>query len=187
VHRAGAGHFLRGVAAELTAHYAAVMPGSRGSAVGRTIVVTASCALLGALMAGCGVSPAAVSRPVYTYTCCSASLTAKPWHPGQQVRVVWIEQRTTANRSHLVATLTVVLTGPYRTVSALKTANRAGAKPDPRLAVAQEAQILSRPTRPPVSIIRIPAGATPGYYNLDTIVSIAGGTVSGSSVVTIVP
>lgn len=81
-------------------------------------------------------------------------------------------------------TLTALLTGPFRSVSALKSAivrGRRGA-----LTAAAPAIRISRdPPRSPVSVIAIPANMPPGLYELTFSVSASGGSVSGGSIVSV--
>src|SRR5215469_12376460 len=101
-----------------------MLSAARSFAVRRVIVGLAVCILLSMAVARCSGSAVVASEPQITYTCCFASITAKPYHPGEQLRLRWIEQANTAAASskHVAITLTAVLVGPYRTVGALKTA-----------------------------------------------------------------
>jgi len=124
-----------------------------------------------------------------SYTCCSDSVVATTWHPGQQLPVVWTRTETVpAGHGFEPVTLSAVLTGPYKDAAALKTALSKGQlnrRAGPVTAAAPEMRIWRNPPRSPVSVITIPADAPPGSYNLEVVMSSGGGSVSGYSIVTV--
>ncbi|MBO0835278.1 MAG: hypothetical protein J2P28_07135 [Actinobacteria bacterium] len=145
----------------------------------RHAMLTAAFLLAGVITAGCtGPTPAPHSSAVM-YTCCAANLGATTWHAGQQVRITWTRQGRPALGASST-TLTVVLTGPYRTVTALKDANKAG--PD-RSRLVATAPVIRTTATSPTSSITIPRSADPGYYNLSTSSGAVGISVSGAMVI----
>jgi hypothetical protein len=100
-----------------------------------------------------------------TYTCCAEDAGTTTWHPGQQVRITWIPQGRPA-RDAATTTLTAVLAGPYRTVTALKAANTQGIDRSHVVAAAPAIRASGSEATSPVSVVTIPADAAPGYYNL---------------------
>jgi hypothetical protein len=79
-------------------------------------------------------------------------------------------------------TLTAVLTGPYRTIGDLKEANKTGPDRSHIVATAPVINLSRVPVTPPVSVVTIPAGAAPGYYNISTS-DAAGGIAGGGAVI----
>lgn len=163
------------------------MPHSGGSALPGTILAAATCILLGTASAGCESSGPLVSAPQITFTCCSASITAKPWHPGQHLLIHWTEQGYTraASGKKVAITLTAVLTGPYRTVMMLKAANARRLDSSRIIASALPIAITRVTPTPPVSVIAIPAGAAPGFYNLEFTVGSPNVSDSGDAIITV--
>jgi len=82
-------------------------------------------------------------------------------------------------------TLTVVLTGPYRSTGDLKDANTSG--PD-RSSIVAAAPVIKLPVVPassPVSVVTIPAAAASGSYDLSFTVASGATSVSGASIITV--
>lgn len=135
------------------------------------------------MAAGCA-SPTVHSAGVW-YTCCSDSVVSTHWQPGQQLPVAWTRTATVPAGQHFEAvTLSVVLTGPFSKATALKGAIGQG-HPGSLTARAAKITISHDPPASAVSSITIPAGASPGLYDLATIESSGGGTVTGESIVTV--
>jgi hypothetical protein len=151
-------------------------------------MVAAVCLLAGVSLAACA-GPTTVHNTGVSYTCCSNSVVATTWHPGQQMPVVWTRTDTVpAGHGFEPVTLSAVLTGPYRDAAALKAAVTKGQlnrRAGPVTAAAPRMRISRTPPRSPVSIITIPADAPPGMYNLQTSESSGGGTVTGESIVSV--
>jgi hypothetical protein len=163
------------------------MPQLRGSLVRHRVLAAVVCAVLATTAYGCATRQPTVTSPGYAVTCCSTTIAAKPWHPGQQLRVGWIEtgSPSPANGTHQAYVLTVILTGPYRSVTALKTANNRGPDQSRIVATAPEIRTSGYEVRSPVSVLTIPAEAAPGFYNLQIAVKNGPGTVSTDSVITV--
>jgi len=149
----------------------------------RLAALIGACLLAGAIAAGC-TSPTVRSTGV-SYTCCDESLVATSWHPGQQLRVAWTRTATVPAGQHFQAvTLSAVLTGPFSKATALKTTISQGHR-GPLTAQSAKLTISQDPPGSAVSVIIIPASAPPGFYNLETIESSGGGTVSGATIITV--
>ena len=163
----------------------------RSFALRRVTVAVAVCILLGIAVARCTGSGVVTSGPQISYTCCSAGITAKPYHSGQQLRLRWIEQDNTAAASskHVAITLTAILVGPYSTVGALKAANGKGPDHARIIATAPRIVITKATASAPVSVLHIPAGTAHGLYNLQYTIGFGigkgAGTESASTVITV--
>jgi hypothetical protein len=163
-----------------------VRAAARHAAGPRTRFLAAATCLLAVALATACAAPAARSTGVsVSYTCCKASLGATTWHPGQQVPIVWTRTATATAGQHFEAvTLSATLTGPFSKVVALKAAITQGRRGSLTLR-APKTTISHDPPVAPVTVISIPAGAPPGFYNLRVIDSSGGGTVTGSTIITI--
>lgn len=82
-------------------------------------------------------------------------------------------------------TLTVVLTGPYRTIGDLKNAKKGGPGRSSLVATAPVIKLSVVPARSPVSVVTIPTDAAPGSYDLLFTVASGAAAVSGTSVITV--
>jgi hypothetical protein len=154
----------------------------RSSNVIRYRVLLVGC-LVPALASCTATSPAPTAAGP-TYTCCQAADINRTYQPGQTLTVHWIVVPASGG----IGTPTQVelrarLTGPHTTVDNLK------ATPDDT-----SPAFTAQPVRPsgqageqPVSLIPIPPTAAPGYYNLITSVSDPAGSVSGASIIQVVP
>ncbi|HXW88678.1 MAG TPA: hypothetical protein VEJ42_10495 [Streptosporangiaceae bacterium] len=137
----------------------------------------------GLVVAGCAAAPGGTAGPP-AFTCCAASVTAQVWRPGQQIRLTWTKLRVPQAAGQRT-TLKAVLTGPYRSVAALKAATANGSG---RARVVDAAPVLQVPARPasaPVSIVSLPAGLPAGLYNLQLSASSDGVTAGWSSVISV--
>jgi hypothetical protein len=130
-------------------------------------------------------------RATYSYNCCSASFIDTIHHPGEVLKLRWI-QLTNAPTSSKQPAFTIVLSasisGPFATVASLKSAfARSHPKYGDINSKAAAIRLSNTKSAYPVSSIRIPANAGNGYYELTT--SVAGGSVtsSGGSVIRISP
>jgi hypothetical protein len=147
----------------------------------RRAALLAACLLVGVIAAGC-TSPPVHSSGVF-YTCCDQTVVSTRWHPGQQLTIAWTRTATVpAGHPYLAVTLSAVLTGPFSKAVALKAAIGHHGSLTAR---APTIRISRDPPHSAVSVITIPASAPPGFYDLATIESSGGGTVSGESMITV--
>ncbi len=96
------------------------------------------------------------------------------WLPGRDVSLEWTvtnSQRVTYSRP-AVMKLTLELRGPYDSVTALKSGKAAPV-------VAQAAHTVDDSSAPPLSILSLPAGLPPGYYNLVQKTDFGGSNSAG--------
>jgi hypothetical protein len=104
----------------------------------------------------------------FSYTCCAASVVNTVYHPGQTIVIHWSSSRYSLDGSRAATiTLSMGLSGPFRTVASLKH-DSIGAHPQLGRTTANAAPIHLRNNVPesPVSRIQIPKDAAPGYYNM---------------------
>ncbi len=138
--------------------------------------------LVGTCLAGCSSGPP-VTYPRYQYTCCDAADVQRVWHPGETLTMHWTATvALTTDSSTGTLTLTATLTGPYADVNSLK----AGSAASTTLSAAP----LSASNVTPsilVSLIALPAGLAPGFYNLASAVTAPGGQSGGSTIVQVAP
>ena len=164
----------------------------RGSGVSRLQALIAMgifvATLLPGSVASANPSPKTTSE-VFTYTCCSGSVGAHAYHPGEIIAVRWkrVASRET-QRSPIDITLIVSATGPYASVAALR---RAFAKAHPNYGrtnfEAKPIELSDTTPAYPVSSLRIPNNAGAGFYNLTEIVQKGLHFSSGKSIVTVRP
>ncbi len=151
---------------------------------------------LSAALAGCGPSSPQSSRHAttyarFTYTCCSAKLVSRSWHPGQTVPVRWsaVAGAPSSRPNAVPITLSARLTGPFKRVADLKSTMAASAPVTGvtrrRSLVAPAIHTTSLAGGAPVSLIVLPAQTPPGFYDLHTAVVAAGATSSGDAVVSV--
>jgi hypothetical protein len=147
-------------------------------------------AIAGTLAAGCGSHESPAASPAYAFTCCSADLGANVWHPGQKLHVSWTVMRVPGGSASAKSssTLTLLLTGPYRTVSALKSAiagSSSATEPGGRVPVATAPKIraIARAGSAAVSVLVIPSNAPAGLYNLQFGVASGGSSNWGSTII----
>jgi hypothetical protein len=129
------------------------------------------------------------AQAAFSYTCCRGSVMNAIYHPGGVITVHWI--RTVAGTGQHPATpitLSLSLSGPYRTVSALK---RDSIGRHPRRgrtnARAKRIIVLDTALDSPISLLKIPKDAGSGYYNLTTTIGTKNLTVGGSGIVRVEP
>jgi len=121
----------------------------------------------------------------YSYTCCTESLVNTVYHPGDTIVVRWIRSAGIPTRVRATSiTLSTGLSGPYRTVTLLKT-DSVGAHPQlgGTNVSAVPIRVMDRTIASPVSILRIPADAGAGYYNLTTTVGTKNLTIGGAGII----
>lgn len=147
---------------------------------------TALIACLLPAMASCTVAPQPPTSGGPSYTCCEAADIDREYQPGQSLTLHWIVvpgQPGAAGPTRQFE-LRAQLAGPFATVGELRSsADPAGGATFTAAPVSPAGQ----PGENPVSVIQIPATAAPGMYNLVTSVTEQSGSVSGSSIIRVVP
>ena len=161
------------------------MPRKTAGAVRRTWIATVSAILAANLALLCTVaSPAgsaSASKEIYAYSCCNGGFGSNAYHPGQVIKVGWI--RTASHSSH-APSKTIVLTasasGPFSSITILKKAMTKSPPSYGRTSFAAAPIHLSdQKAASPVSILRVPATAKAGFYEL-TIIVVKGHSTSRS-------
>lgn len=105
------------------------------------------------------------------------------WQPGQQMKLGWLPSGgQPAGTLVAQVTLTAVLTGPYPTVHA---AGLGGPGHSRTVATAPIIQVSTVSLSGPVSVLTIPRGAAPGYYNLWTTAATKTMSEGGGSAVAV--
>jgi hypothetical protein len=145
-------------------------------------------AMVGGLMlSACGEQPAIYGA--HSYNCCAENTGNLTWHAGQSVALHWQPTppvRTTDPNLHQIV-LSVSLTGPFASVDALKQATSQGTKPaGVRTVSAAPVSADDRMVLSPMSQLTLPADLPPGYYNLATRATEAGGSEGGAAIVVVV-
>jgi len=123
-------------------------------------------------------------------SCCASTDIDTVRHPGEVMRVHWLVMDGLGQDVEgpvvvdAPTTLKARLSGPYADVRQLKSRVIGAVAPEaayeaPQITLEPGAAGVDRP----VSEIRLPANAAPGFYELDTAVSTQGATFSGGSVV----
>lgn len=140
-------------------------------------------------LTGQNSSTSTLSGPpfAYSYTCCTASLVNTVYHPGETIVVHWIRVAGTPTREHAVPiTLSMGLSGPYRTVLLLKT-DSIGAHPHlgHTTVSAASIRVMDTPAASPISILQIPSNAGDGYYNLTSSTKTNDITMGGAGIIRI--
>ncbi|GGM56393.1 hypothetical protein ACFFX1_29475 [Dactylosporangium sucinum] len=139
-------------------------------------------------MASCTATPSIPTGTATTYTCCEAADIDRDYQPGQTLTVHWtvVPGTLTAGGPAHEVELNARLTGPYATVSDLKTASGNDLEGG--------STFTADPVRPsgqageqPVSSILIPLTAAAGYYDLITSVSGPPGSYGGASIIRVIP
>jgi len=159
----------------------------RGIAARYPVLTAAACVLAAVIVTGCAAPT--IHGSGVMYTCCSESLVSAQWHPGQHMLVVWARTATVAaGHSFDPVTLTVVLTGPFTDVTALKAALSKGQlnrRAGPVTVAAPAIRISRDAPRSVVSVVTIPQDAPSGFYNLQVSDRSRGGTVSAGTIITV--
>lgn len=149
----------------------------------RSVAAVLCVAGLGLAATACGGSHGpgpSSSRAVYRYTCCAASVVNRVHRPGEMFRVRWSAAAVAPQaRSTGPVTLTLRLTGPFSSIAALKR-NPTGASMTVR---ASPVHTSDRAGGSPLSTLRLPRAAKPGFYDLTSAVHQGGGVVSGDSII----
>jgi len=103
------------------------------------------------------------------------------YHPGDVVTIHWIRETSEAVAPSTATplTLTAHLDGASAGVAQAKGPAARGTDH----ITASPVQVTDRTLKAPVSLLRIPAGAAPGLYNLTTKVARPGGWVSGGTII----
>jgi hypothetical protein len=150
----------------------------RSASIGCLTLITA---------AACAVTSPAAAPKGPTYSCCQTADIQREYRPGETLAIHWIvvPGEAGAGTQSQQLELNASLAGPFGKVDELKADDAA------RAAVST---LTAEPVRPsgvageqPVSTIAIPSDAAAGFYNLVTSVSEPGGSVSGASVIRVVP
>ena len=126
----------------------------------------------------------------YTYSCCSSILVNTVYHPGGVVVLRW--RRVVAPpgaNGHGDYLLSARLIGPFSSVEELKTT--IAASPHARAALNLASPVLrvaNTSGASPVTRLRIPMTASPGYYNLSITIGSSPRSVvmSAASIVRVV-
>jgi hypothetical protein len=127
-----------------------------------------------------------VQSATFTYTCCTQEDVSQVVHPGGVVLIHWIVAAgpPSQSTSPVPVTLSASLAGSYADPASLKHSVVSHHAP-PAAWTATPLQTTDREGGAPVSVIRIPADAAPGWYELDTTVGSAGATMTGGSIIQI--
>jgi len=143
------------------------------------------CCLLPALVSCTKVAePPAATGP--TYSCCEKADVEREYRPGETLTVHWIviEAKPSTSRPAQQVLLQANLTGPYADVATLKADDRQGSAL--LTLTAAPVRPSGAPDERPVSLIAIPAGAGPGFYNLSITVTDPGGSHGGASIIRVI-
>ena len=144
--------------------------------------------VIGLLLSGCGQQPAFYAA--HSYSCCTENTGNLTWHAGQSVTLHWQSTpggMTTDDNRHQIV-LSVSLTGPFASIDALKQATTQGLKPaGVRTVDAPSVSADDRTFSVPISQLDLPADLPPGYYNLATKSTEAGGSAGGGAIVIVAP
>jgi len=124
-------------------------------------------------------SVVAIGPSLQSYSCCSSGDIDAVRHPGETVNLHWLPTPLGPSATSAVSTvrLRAGLSGPFASVSALKSAN------SPATVTAPVIVTTNQVGDSPVSVIVIPQDAAAGYYNLTTTIDQDGGNVTGGSVI----
>ena len=125
----------------------------------------------------------------YTYSCCSAKFVDTVYRPGEVMVLRWIRTVVPpAGNGHGDYLLSARLSGPFSSVERLKFTFEAS--PHARAALNLSSPVIrvaNTSGAKPVTVLRIPISAAPGYYNLSTTIGTSPRSVemSGASIVRI--
>jgi hypothetical protein len=160
----------------------ASMPRKSAGALRRISIATMSAILFANLaLLGTVAAPASAATEVYGYSCCAGGFGTTAYHPGQVIKVDWI--RTAGHSSHATSK-TVVLSlnasGPFPSIANLKKAmTKTPPSYGPTSFAAAPIHLSDQKAAHPISILRIPATAKAGFYEL-TIMVVKGHSTSSS-------
>jgi len=128
-------------------------------------------------------SVVATGPALQRYSCCSSGDIGAVRHPGDTIKLHWIATPLGPSATSAVSTvrLGAGLSGPFASVSALKSAN------SPATLTAPVIVTTNQVGDAPVSVIVIPKDSPAGYYNLTTTIEQDGGQLSGGSVIKVSP
>ena len=123
--------------------------------------------VLVARSSGSGGSPSeSVATETYSYTCCTAHFVNTIYHPGEVLEVHWIRSLAPSGGRGTIL-LSARLSGPFSTSAALKSTISASPTSHQPVTVASPVTRISNLSGArPVSTLRIPTAAAPGYYNV---------------------
>jgi hypothetical protein len=123
--------------------------------------------------------------PRYDYGCCQATLVNTVYHPGDRIALHWIRRALSpSTRPPVTMTLSVTVTGPYVSVMTLKLSATKRIHTTARFTLKAPAiKVFDTIAARPVSVVRLPASATAGYYNLATKVSTTNFGVGAATII----
>jgi len=119
-------------------------------------------------------------RVTYNYSCCSWKLVHTIYRPGNRISIHW-SPVFDSSPANVRLRLTAWIVGPYSTVDYLKHNSQSPRPGSGVVKIASTAITLSN-SAPlhPVSVIRLPRGIEPGYYDLWTKIAWLDGSGSGA-------
>lgn len=161
--------------------------------INRLVRAAATAVVIVVLTVGLGACTKHPSPSQTTYTCCDAADIDREYAPGQTLALHWavVEGDTPASAE---VRLDAYLVGPWAKAEALKSAVADGSA----VGTSRYSAATLRPAAPsggvssqqiggrPVSLIPIPAGAAPGYYDLVSTLSGSGWSTSAASIVHVI-
>lgn len=152
--------------------------------LGRALLI----ACLVPALASCDVGgPSTPAAQGPTYTCCATGDIDRDYRAGETLTLHWIVVPGQPGGAPPNVELNVWLSGPYSSVTELKSAGAdASGGPGGFMFKAEPVRPSGAAGEQPVSLIAIPPTAAPGYYNLVTSIGEPGSSVSGASVIRIV-
>lgn len=155
----------------------------------RDFIAVLVAGLTATTIGGCGGS--GTPAEAYSYTWCVSDLGAEVWHAGQPVRVAWtaVRGKQGARPGPASVRLTVLLSGPFRSVAELKqaisgsppSATRPGGRAP--IAAAPAIRATTRSAAAPVSALTIPQDAPAGFYDLQFVVAAGTSRNWGSTII----
>lgn len=143
-----------------------------------SLLVLSACASPGGVTSSTGANQV-------PFTCCVSGDIRPIRHPGEAVKLHWINSSSDPASTGGVATvrLEAGLSGPFDSVDELKAAEGGTATITAPVVLA-----TTEPGSAPVSTLRIPKDASAGFYDLTTTISQGGGvTYSSGSVIRVEP
>ncbi|HEY5136017.1 MAG TPA: hypothetical protein VIJ41_09505 [Candidatus Nanopelagicales bacterium] len=147
----------------------------------RLFLPAAAAAALVLDLAACSSTSSVVATgpALQTYSCCSSRDIDAIRHPGETMNLHWLATPLGPSATSAVSTvrLGAGLSGPFESVSALKSAN------SPATLTAPVIVTTNQVGDAPISVIVIPKDAAAGYYNLTTTIDQDGGQLTGGSVI----
>lgn len=134
------------------------------------------------------LSNSGVNYQTYAYNCCAEITEITVWHPGEHVTLHWQSQvsGSTTDPTPVSEKLSLVLTGPFASVDALKTATSQHRLPaGVRSIAAPVPTVTDRTGGTPATELDLPSNLPTGYYNLEQSISIGANSASGGTIITV--